>query len=624
MSEQIYQHRTMTNESKTSLARTHAQLHSPDGLRIQLRARSLILLLGTACVAGFGEPTAGWGAAAGTLDAVYDFSATDFMVDPFQPYVYANSGASLKVINSGTLAVERSVVLPNASSGMAMSPDGNKLYIAGGTSQSILVLDSHTWNLLPSLAVSDNPRGLAMGLNNRLFVLGNHLSQIDADSGASTGPDASVFAYSGALRISPDRKTLYYADFGLSPATLYKFDVSSTTPTLLWRNGSDIGENGEQLALSHDGSMIAYVCGFGYQGYQIPNFRTADMLVLGVFPTGPYPNCLAYSPDDKYAYALHTVYPTAVDIFDVSSRAMLGQFPVVDRARVMTTDQTGQHLFIAFDGVYFGHTEVRVYDTGLNATGNQSPVARCRDLTRPADSNCQATAGPTDFDNGSYDPDGDPITFALSPAGPYSLGTNLVTFTVTDSHGASNSCTALLIVQASTPPLLTCPPNTTIDPTSPHGAAVSFAATASTLCGGSTEVVCVPPSSSTFPIGATTVVCTATDPAGNTADCHFQVTVLSPRDMLSRLIALVRAQAKRPQPLLASLEAARAALERGNAAAAVNQLQAFQNKVRAQIAPFDLGFSHMFFQAAQNIINALEAKPSQPWERAWERIGELR
>ena len=31
------------------------------------------------------------------------------------------------------------------------------------------------------------------------------------------------------------------------------------------------------------------------------------------------------------------------------------------------------------------------------------------------------------INNGSFDPDGDPITFSQSPPGPYPLGTNVVT-----------------------------------------------------------------------------------------------------------------------------------------------------------------------------------------------------
>src|SRR5262249_38763837 len=36
--------------------------------------------------------------------------------------------------------------------------------------------------------------------------------------------------------------------------------------------------------------------------------------------------------------------------------------------------------------------------------------------------------------------------------------------------------------------------------------------------------VCSPPSGSSFPVGATTVTCTATDAAGNSASCSFTIT----------------------------------------------------------------------------------------------------
>ncbi len=61
--------------------------------------------------------------------------------------------------------------------------------------------------------------------------------------------------------------------------------------------------------------------------------------------------------------------------------------------------------------------------------------------------------------------------------------------------------------------------------TSPDGAAVTFSPTATDLVDGSVAVTCAPTSGSIFALGDTTVDCSATDTAGNTAIGSFTVTV---------------------------------------------------------------------------------------------------
>jgi hypothetical protein len=75
-----------------------------------------------------------------------------------------------------------------------------------------------------------------------------------------------------------------------------------------------------------------------------------------------------------------------------------------------------------------------------------------------------------------------------------------------------------------TPPQITCPANISkpVD-LGKCTASPTFAPTISDNC--SVSAVCSPPSGSAFPIGTTTDTCTATDQAGLTASCSFNVTV---------------------------------------------------------------------------------------------------
>lgn len=61
------------------------------------------------------------------------------------------------------------------------------------------------------------------------------------------------------------------------------------------------------------------------------------------------------------------------------------------------------------------------------------------------------------------------------------------------------------------------------------------------------------------------------------------------------------------QPLLASLQAAKASFENGGAAVAANQLNAFQNKLRSQVSPSQPDLAGNLSEMAQQIINSNSA-----------------
>jgi subtilisin-like proprotein convertase family protein len=104
-------------------------------------------------------------------------------------------------------------------------------------------------------------------------------------------------------------------------------------------------------------------------------------------------------------------------------------------------------------------------------------------------------------------------------------------FELETTRQVSATCSFTVTVQDTQPPTITCPaPVTAVAaqtcPLATSGTVTFPAPTASDNCPGVTTA-CTPPSGSTFPVGTTTVTCTATDASGNTASCSFSVTLFA-------------------------------------------------------------------------------------------------
>jgi hypothetical protein len=103
-----------------------------------------------------------------------------------------------------------------------------------------------------------------------------------------------------------------------------------------------------------------------------------------------------------------------------------------------------------------------------------------------------------------------------------------LTTVVAIAGGAAHSL-ALPAVGANTSPLITCPSDVSVsNDFSQCSAVVNYPAPLVSGGTGNIVVVCIPPSGSVFPLGTTTVTCTATDAVGHIGTCSFIVTVNDP------------------------------------------------------------------------------------------------
>jgi large repetitive protein len=142
-----------------------------------------------------------------------------------------------------------------------------------------------------------------------------------------------------------------------------------------------------------------------------------------------------------------------------------------------------------------------------------------------ADASCQAVVNwtaPTASDNCSVAS----FTGTRSPGSTFPIGTTIVTYTAIDGAGNVATCSFKVTVSDNINPVITgCPSNINVSANASCQAVVNWTApTASDNC-SITSFTSTHSSGATFALGTTTVTYTATDGAGNTTTCSFNVVV---------------------------------------------------------------------------------------------------
>ncbi len=122
------------------------------------------------------------------------------------------------------------------------------------------------------------------------------------------------------------------------------------------------------------------------------------------------------------------------------------------------------------------------------------------------------------------------------------LGTTTVRCTAQDSAGLSDTGSFTITVIDTTAPILASLADVEVTTSDPAGAALSYGLPGiADIVDAWPTVACLPASGATFPVGTTTVTCTATDASGNHSSTPFTATV--------RLVPVVAWSARWGEPI---------------------------------------------------------------------------
>ena len=86
---------------------------------------------------------------------------------------------------------------------------------------------------------------------------------------------------------------------------------------------TDIGSNGQSLAISPDGTHVAYACGSGNGSYDIWDFHPEDLESRGEWNTGAYPRAATFSRDSTTVAATNGYM---LQLYSVATHQSLGEW----------------------------------------------------------------------------------------------------------------------------------------------------------------------------------------------------------------------------------------------------------------------------------------------------------
>ena len=214
--------------------------------------------------------------------------------------------------------------------------------------------------------------------------------------------------------------------------------------------------------------------------------------------------------------AAHTVEVSAVDEYGAvisltnnGNGTVTGLFPV-------TCAGTNIITIVAWDD----HGNSAVHQCGVLVVDNEPPVITCSNQIVECTGGAVFYEAPSVFDNCPN------VTVSCTPSNGSALaiGTNLITCTAADCSGNTNQCTFDVIVQDTTPPVISCPPDVTVECGQSTDPSSTGIATASDTCDATPTVTFTDAVSGSCP-QTITRTWKATDASGNSATCVQTITI---------------------------------------------------------------------------------------------------
>jgi len=259
-------------------------------------------------------------------------------------YVAEFGSSSVGVIDGPTRKVVGHIAVPRGAHGLAIIPDGSRVFVSSDESAIITVIDASKDEVIGTIPTGKQPHGLAVGSGGRFVyaaVFGDN-QVLEINPRTLKVERTFDVANPHNLAPSPDGTDLFVASQKPGETCIADIDVRSgtirsTIPTLTAPRS---------LNVSPDGTIL---CATFFDSNQVNFYSTHPFKGTGAVPVGNSPHHVTFTPDGSLVLVVNQV-SNDLTLIDSGTRKVTGNIKVGRKPHWISPTMDSKYAYVTDEG----------------------------------------------------------------------------------------------------------------------------------------------------------------------------------------------------------------------------------------------------------------------------------
>ena len=287
---------------------------------------------------------------------------------PVASYAYITSNSNnVSVIDTITDTVITTVTVGGLPWGVAVSPDGKKVYVANrGGGGYVSIINTATNSVTDTVTVGGWPNGVAVSpdgtrvyvTNGQGITVSDNVAVIDTATNTVTAT-VTVGKSPIGVAVTPDGKKVYVTNDFSNNVSVIDTKTNTVTATV------EVGVRPEGVAVTPDGTKVYVANG---QDNTVSVINTVTNTVMATVPVGKWPVGVSITPDGTKAYVVNM--GKTVSVIDTVANTVTATVPVGNDPFGVSVTPDGTKVYVANNADW----TVSVIDSATNTVTKTVPV----------------------------------------------------------------------------------------------------------------------------------------------------------------------------------------------------------------------------------------------------------